>query len=504
MVYLIKPSLGPCIYVALRNKLFYWWNLQLRILFKMEEETIQFQKAPEKPKSKIDAWTVLYFIYSLYILLLLGIASLLRVSQRNFITVVAVPLQRDLKLSDQIFGAINGPVFSFFSAVSGLVAGRMTDLYSRKINLIFLMVISGIATSLHGLCVKPWHLVVCRAGLAIGLSGLSPISMSLIPDYFSDKYRATVIGVYNLSQFLGGGVTFVFGAFVVESTSNWKLIYMALGIPSIILAFVMACTMAEPEKGALDQKKEKKLVSTWTALKYLLSTGTVWCLNICAGFCYMATNASQVWSPTFYKRVHGLEARDLSKYLSWLAPIGALLGTIIGGISADRLTKYNKRFYSVIPTVAIAVAIPIQIAIFVIPWGVPSVLLTFPMAIVALSAIPSMYLLTINVVPLAIRSLATSWFMLFLGGIGSLSPLIVGFLNDANFPFFNFKPQNDTIRWSLLTLNTASFAFACIAAALMFFFIPRDFARLEKWIEENKEPEISNIQEQKKEEYQQI
>lgn len=90
------------------------------------------------------------------------------------------------------------------------------------------------------------------------------------------------------------------------------------------------------------------------------------------------------------------------------------------------------------------------------------------------------------IVPSTMKASSLAWLNLFLGGIGSFGPLAVGYLNNLNPPYFDMKDNPLAIRWSLFFVSTIAYVSASFFSFIMFFFIQRDFKRLDDWYEENK------------------
>lgn len=127
----------------------------------------------------------------------------------------------------------------------------------------------------------------------------------------------------------------------------------------------------------MDAHQNVKKMSIVETLKFLLSNITLWCLSITCGCAFFMINAAQLWAPTFFRRVHGLSPSDLSKYLTWISPIGGTLGTIAGGLVGGYLPKLNKRWYSVVIFSSLFIILFLQAAIYLVPNYIVSLTLTF-------------------------------------------------------------------------------------------------------------------------------
>jgi hypothetical protein len=96
-----------------------------------------------------------------------------------------------------------------------------------------------------------------------------------------------------------------------------------------------------------------------------------------------------------------------------------------------------------------------------------------------------MYLIPMQITPTSMKSVSVGWFFLFLGGIGSFGPLIIGLLNKANFPHFDYQYSDVSVKWSLLSLSVSCQLIVLLLFILLFFIIPRDMKALEEWNEAN-------------------
>ena len=105
-----------------------------------------------------------------------------------------------------------------------------------------------------------------------------------------------------------------------------------------------------------------------------------------------------------------------------------------------------------------------------------------------------MYLIPMQIMPTSMRSVAVGWFFLFLGGIGSFGPLIIGVLNRANFPYFDYKDSIESVKWSLLTVSLTCQIVVFILFIILFFIIPRDLKVLEEWNKLHNEEETIDHQ----------
>lgn len=260
-------------------------------------------------------------LYIVYIITLLFCASALRTTHRNFLSVIQKLVQNQIKVSDELYGAISGPLFSFFHATAGLVFGRLSDIYPRKYLLVFSIIAWTSFSCLHGLMTKWWHLIVFRIGLAASMSGVPSFAMTLITDLVDSKYRAIAVSYYNVSFILAVAGPYFFGLFVDEKTQNWRTIFFVMGIPGIVLAVLVFFTMEEPDRGSKDPDQTKKDSTLWESVIFILKCPSLWCMCFIAGFAFMGANTTNAWGTAFYTRVYDVEVKEISKWLTWISPL---------------------------------------------------------------------------------------------------------------------------------------------------------------------------------------
>ena len=188
--------------------------------------------------------------------------------------------------------------------------------------------------------------------------------------------------MYNTSLFCGFAITYGFGGFLEPETSNWRNLFLYLGIPGFIYFFLLLFTLKDPERGRYDIKKDKKSHDFTTTILYFLKCPSMWCLCIIGGVSFTMANSSTVWQPTFYYRVHNLTPRDLAYWMTWISPISGIAGSILGGLFSDFMQKKFQRGYIIVCIISIVISSPFLIAVYLMPTGVSSILCFLPSSLV--------------------------------------------------------------------------------------------------------------------------
>jgi MFS family permease len=115
------------------------------------------------------------------------------------------------------------------------------------------------ATAACGLVRSYAGLFLARTGVGVGEAALSPSAYSSIADSFHPERRGRAMGVYSVGSYLGSGLAFLLGGYVLAfigeqgpkelpflgPTPPWKVVFLVLGIPGLLLVPLFA-TIPEP------------------------------------------------------------------------------------------------------------------------------------------------------------------------------------------------------------------------------------------------------------------
>lgn len=201
--------------------------------------------------------------YSWYVLSVLVIVYILNFIDRQILSILAVDIKRDLGLTDSDMGFLGGAAFGVFYALFGIPLGRLADNWSRVKLLAIGLALWSSMTALSGFARNQLDLSLARMGVGIGEATASPTAYSLISDYFPKAQRATALAIYSSGLYLGGGVSLLIGAVIVERWNRafpdggpldlvgWQAAFLAVGIPGLLVALWVA-SLREPVRGAMD------------------------------------------------------------------------------------------------------------------------------------------------------------------------------------------------------------------------------------------------------------
>jgi predicted MFS family arabinose efflux permease len=385
----------------------------------------------------------------LWILMIVYVFNFL---DRQIVNILAEPISRDLNLSDTQIGLLTGLAFALFYTLLGIPIARYADNSStNRVGLISIsLAVWSAMTALCGLAQNFAQLALARVGVGVGEAGCTPAAHSLITDSVPPEKRSSAIAFYGLGIPIGSLLGLVIGG-ALNDIYGWRVAFMAVAIPGLILAAFLPFILREPRKAeaaarALSGEKARDALSTKDALKEVFSSRAFVLLAIAASFTAFLSYGKSVWAVILFIRSHGLSPGETGLLLGIVLGVAGMVGTWLGGMMADKFGKIDKRHLLTTPALGMVIATPILfLGYFATDWRVAIILLFVPSALNAAYYGPT-YATVQGLVKPEARAVAAA-FMLFgqnLIGLG-LGPLLFGMMSDA------FKPLagDESVRWVL-------------------------------------------------------
>ncbi len=399
-----------------------------------------------------------------YVVAVLTLANVSGFVDRQILSLLVEPIKRDLSVSDTQVSLLMGLSFAVFYSVLGIPIGRLADRRSRRAIVAIGAVLWSAMTALSGLARSFAQLFMLRIGVGVGEATLGPSAVSLIADAFPRERRGTAMSVYMLGTFLGSGIAYALGAYVVglaDAQGGWTLpivgeirpwqtVFFIVGLPGLLIG-VLAMTMREPPRtGTAGVIPFADVVAYFRANARTMST-------LSLGFaCSAAVNYGiAAWLATFFVRTHGWTPTEAGTLQGVLTMTVGVAGTLFGGRLTDRWVRAGQLdaplrvgmlaavgmllsagIYPLVSSATLAAVLLVPVNLFAaMPWGAAS-------AAVA-EALPSrmrgqgsaVYFLVVN---------------LFAGAFG---PTAVALLTDHVFE------DPAALRWSLAVCTIAGMLF---------------------------------------------
>ena len=281
------------------------------------------------------------------------LAYLISIVDRQLLSILLVPIQNDLQVSDTLMSTLHGFTFAFFYSVMGLPIARMIDAGNRRLIIGVGIFLWSLATASCGLATEYWHLLIARTLVAIGEAALLPGACSIIADFFAPNERGKAMGIFssgatfgNSLSMLAGGVLFAafsginltlpgFGTF-----ATWQLVFIVIGLPGLIVA-ALVFTIREPKRTAGSANVGVPLSAV---VRYFREHRFSYTCTISGmSFYFAAMLGYLAWTPTMLIRNHGLELGQAGTIYGLVLLICGPIGTFLAGWLADWLHKTRGR-----------------------------------------------------------------------------------------------------------------------------------------------------------------
>ena len=408
------------------------------------------------------------------VLWLLVAAYTLNFVDRTVVAAVGQAIKADLKITDTQLGLLGGLYFALLYTILGLPLARLAERASR-VNIIAaaIFVWSGF-TALCGAATSYAALAACRFGVGVGEAGLSPPAHALLSDHYPPRERASALSIYSLGVPLGVMIGAVAGGWLAQNYS-WRVAFVALGLPGVLLAALIKLLVREPVRGAMEAERPPTL-PPYSPRDDLREVGRVargmfgdWTLfNMMAGITLIsfAGYGGGAFVQPYWARAFGLDYAQIGLITGLIAGASQGVGVLLGGFASDRLAKHGAaQWYGLIPAIGIALAYPFILAIYTAGgWRAAAVWMLFPGALSYTYMGPT-YGVVQNAFSPARRATATAvlFFVLNLIALG-LGPPLTGWLIDHLGAFHHAHPATPRLLPALAGLfgaDAGAFQAAC-------------------------------------------
>ncbi len=354
-------------------------------------------------------------------LALLVIIYVLNFLDRTLIFVLFPTIKAEFHFSDLQLALLGSTSFVIFYTLLGVPFGRMSD----RVNRVWLIA-GGLFTwslfsGLTALCHEFSTLFLCRLMVGVGEATLGPSALSLLSDWFEPKRRATVQSLFTLGIPVGAGLAFFLGG-AIGQTYGWRMAFLTLGFPGVILALAFLKVKDPARKKTLNASMTRNLFAVFKipALRSLLG-----------GYAAIAiaSNAISMWLPIYLIRTQHLSLMQVGKYSALSLLTFGALATALGGAWADKLRLKDLGGRLLFSAIASTLA---SFAWFLVLWQ-------SPLQWWAFAVLPGLGLIWLGAAAADVhelvlpeeRGIAIAWYYLVVNGVGyGFAPPVIGYLSD--------------------------------------------------------------------------
>jgi predicted MFS family arabinose efflux permease len=363
---------------------------------------------------------------------------------RQVLSILAAPIQADLKLDDAQMGLLGGVAFALLYSTLGVPLAWLADRTSRSwVIAVSLLIWSGF-TALCGAAQGFGQLFLSRLGVGIGEAGGVAPSYAVIGDYFPSHRRAMALSIYSLGIPLGSAVGVLAGGYIAARV-DWRTAFLVVGIGGLLIAPLFKLTVRD--RKAESSPGGRETLHFGAVVRVLIAKPSFWLLSFGAATSSMLGYGLAFWMPSLLQRSFGLDLIESSRFLGGLMLTGGVAGVLLGGALGDRLGAHDRAYFAWVPALAFAIGVPLYAAgIFSSsPW-IAFALFIVPSALAYIWLGPILSAVQHLVTPPA-RATASALFLLINNLIGLGGGIYaLGALSKALVPIYG--PQ--ALRYSML------------------------------------------------------
>jgi MFS family permease len=382
---------------------------------------------------------------------------------RQILSILAGPIQRDLNLSDSQFGLLGGVAFAVLYSTLGVPLALLADRTSRSWVITVSLALWSAFTALCGFAQGFWHLFLARLGVGIGEAGGVAPSYAIIGDYFPPHRRAFALSIYSLGIPLGSAAGVLAGGYIAAMV-DWRVAFLTVGLAGVIIAPVFKLCVRDVPRPDSAERQDRARFSTIASA--LARKPSFWLLSFGAAISSMLGYGIAFWLPSLLQRSFGLGLVEVSHFISGLLVLGGVAGMLAGGWLGDRLGSGDRAFFAYLPAVAFVIGVPLFAAgMYSTDAKIAFVLFLIPQAMAYVWLGPVLSAVQQLVEP-AHRATASALFLLINNLIGLGGGIYaLGALSDFLLPHYG----QEALRYSMLY----SLALYLVSALLLMLAGPR-------------------------------
>ncbi|KQM86994.1 MFS transporter [Sphingomonas sp. Leaf23] len=374
---------------------------------------------------------------------------------RQILSILAQPVQRDLGLDDGQMGMLGGLAFAALYSTLAIPLALIADRTSRTWVITISLGVWSAFTALCGTAQNFTQMFLFRLGVGVGEAGGVAPSYALIADTFPPERRARALAIYSLGIPLGAAGGVLLGGYIAQAV-EWRTAFYTVGLAGLVIAPFFRLLVKDPPHAVASADR----IPVGRVFGILAAKPSFWLLAFGAAAGSMCGYGVAFWLPSLMMRSFGLDLIQTGQFFGALLLTGGVAGILLGGSLGDRLGQRNKRWYALLPALCYVLGTPLFIAgVLSSGWVAAFALFLLPQALVYVWLGPVLTAVQ-HLVPAHMRATASASFLLINNLIGlGLGSWVVGQLSKGLAPTYG----TESLRYAI----AAALCLYLVAGALM-------------------------------------
>ncbi len=289
-----------------------------------------------------------------YTVFMLAIAVAFAEIDRTAMQLLVQPIKQTFHLSDSSMGFLLGPAFALLYAAFGVTTAWMIDRFSRKSVLAIALALWSAASVFCGLAQTFGQIATARLFLGAAESPNGPAIFSIISDSFQRKHIARGIALMQLGITLGTAFSLIMTGILIAALMKlppihvamigtirwWQLVFIAIGVPGLIAAAVLALTVKEPARHGPGAEVK---VGMGKALAYMAAHWKIFAPFMGSSAIGGLAFGVLTWTAAFYQRTYGWTGAEYGIRYGLLSLVATPVGLFAGAWIYERFVTQGRR-----------------------------------------------------------------------------------------------------------------------------------------------------------------
>ncbi len=352
---------------------------------------------------------------------------------RGIVGVVTEPIHNEFGATDTQIGLISlGFTFALLAAVVPM--GILIDRVSRvRLHAILVATWSSL-TALAGLATSMGGLIAARMGVGAAEAGGHPNAMSLISDIFPRSRRGSAIGIFHISNGIGGTLAFLVGGWVAAE-HGWRMTFFLAGVPGVLLALVCLLTFREPKRGRTEpmgpDTSSEPAPPYRAVLRFVVTSPALLNLLVAGLLASVVASSFGNWQASYFMRTHGLDLKEIGIVGGLGNGVLQAIGAPIAGVLADWFGRRRFHRSGYVGTMALLLMAPLGVGFTLSPHVGVAIGLSLVMGFAGGFWMAPLFALVLSVADPRMRGRVMSMMQILLSFGAGVGPFLVGMMSDA-------------------------------------------------------------------------
>jgi len=407
--------------------------------------------------------------YKWEIIFLLWVAYFLNQGDRQVFNTVLPQIQAFLGVSDGTMGMIS-TCFNLFFALTVPFAGYFADRMSRSRLIIFSIALFSTATMLTGFAGTVLMMVLLRSvATGMGEAMFGPTYPALIAEYHDSSTRARAMSIHQTAYYVGV-IMSGFLAGLIADKLGWQYSFLIFGAAGVLFTFVLIFRLRDRNPDRVAQVPKETKPSLFEAMAAIFKVPTAVCMIFGFASLIFVLTGYLTWMPKYLKETFDLSTASAGFNSMFWTHAAAFVGVLCAGTLSDKVASKGGRNRLLLQSAGLILAAPC-----IVLMGLSKNLVVVYAALAGFGFFRAFfdantYSILYDVIPQKYHSSSSAVLQMFGFGMGSLAPLILGFMS----------PRLG------LSVGMASLSVIWVAAGIvlllaMFLFFDKDAERLKKY-----------------------